>query len=472
MNDKSNSQLKGLVIGTLIGTIITFVYFSFHHSSAESEETTGVEKTPLYWVAPMDPNYRKSGPGQSPMGMDLIPYYGDNATIEDSPSTVRISPDVVHNLGVRTEYVEFKHVESTIKAVGIVKYNEEHLFHIHPRVEGWIEKLFIKSTGQSVDLGQPIYEMFSPELVNAQEELLLALTRKNTRLIQAAEDRLKSLQFTQAQIKQLKQNRVTQQTVTFYSPHQGVLENLKIRQGFYVKPGDTLMSIGALEDVWIEVDVLEKQSAAVKLNQSVEMSLDYLPGRTWLGQVDFIYPTLDPITRTLKIRLRFNNDDKSLKPNMYAQVKINAYDKSKALVVPAEAVIRTGYSNRLVVALGAGKFKSVEVVLGQQFDQYIEIIEGVSAGDQIVTSAQFLIDSESSQSSDFKRMNGAKHNDSSMDHSKMDHSKMDDSKMDDSKMDHSKMDDSKMDDSKMDHSKMDHSKMNDSMMQEPKQEPQ
>lgn len=448
MSEKTNLMLKCLIFGIVIGLVVSSTYFLMNPAS-ESEMPTDVERKPLYWVAPMDPNYRKSEPGQSPMGMDLIPYYGDEASDEDSPGTVRISSDVINNLGVRIEPAKFVKVESTIKGVGLVKYDEDQLFHIHPRVEGWVEKLYIKSSGQPVVMNQPIYDIYSPELVNAQEELLLALTRKNTRLIKAAEDRLKSLQFSSEQVKQLKQSRVTQQRVTFYSPHQGVLENLKIREGFYVKPGDTLMSIGALEDVWIEVDVLEKQSAAVKLNQPVEMTLDYLPGRTWQGQVDFIYPTLDPMTRTLKIRLRFNNEDKVLKPNMYAQVKINTFGDLKVLVVPTEAVIRTGQSDRLVLALGAGKFKSIDVLLGQQFDQYIEIIEGVSAGDKIVSSAQFLIDSESSKSSDFKRMNRGIQVDSPMDHSNMDHSNMD----------HSKMGHSKQQEPEVDHSKMDHSKM-------------
>ncbi len=469
MSDKNNQLPRGLMIGLITGLIlgagIAYFYTSYNGQSTDSPTQTDDEKQPLYWVAPMDPNYRRDKPGQSPMGMDLVPYYADDSSAEDSLGTVRISPDVINNLGVRVEQAQFKQIESTITGVGLVKYDEEQLFHIHPRVEGWIEKLYIKSSGESVVKDQPIYEIYSPELVNAQEELVLALTRKNSRLIQAAEDRLKSLQLSNIQIQQLKKNRKTQQRVTFYSPHQGVVENLKIREGFYVKPGDTLMSIGALQDVWVEVDILEKQAAMIALNQPVIMTLDYVPGRSWQGQVDFIHPTLDAMTRTLKVRLRFNNDDEVLKPNMYAQVKIQALDDTVALVVPSEAVIRTGESDRVVLALGMGKFKSINVKLGRQYDDFTEIIEGIESGDQIVSSAQFLIDSESSKSSDFNRMSMPAKNESEIDHSDMNHSQMDHSKMNQPEMDHSKMNHSKMSQPEMDHSQMDHSKeMNHSRM--------
>ncbi len=461
MSNKNNPTAKGLltglIFGLLMGAAVAYLLVVFNQESLADEPATA-EKKPLYWVAPMDPNYRRDQPGQSPMGMDLIPYYGNDASDDDSAGTVRISSNVINNLGVRTEKAQFLKVQSAITAVGVVKYNEEQLFHIHPRVEGWIEKLYINSSGESVEKNQPVYDIYSPELVNAQEELLLALNRNNNQLIQAAEDRLKSLQFSNTQIQQLKKSRSTQQRVTFYSPHKGVVERLKIREGFFVKPGDNVMSIGALEDVWIEVDVLEKQAAMIELNQPVIMTLDYVPGRTWVGQVDFIYPTLDATTRTLKVRLKFNNQDEVLKPNMYAQVSIQALNDQAALVVPAEAVIRTGHSDRVVLALGEGQFKSINVKLGQSYDDYIEIIAGLEAGDVVVTSAQFLIDSESSKSSDFKRMTKQQLNSTEIDHSNMDHSNMDHSNMDHSNMDHSNMDHSNMDHSNMDHSNMDHSK--------------
>ena len=461
------SLLAGLVLGVILGGVVTYAVFSSDDETVNDKTTdsanSSAKKEPLYWVAPMDPNYRRDQPGQSPMGMDLIPYYGDDG--DDSPGTIKVSPDVVNNLGVRTQKVTAETGSTTITGVGVVKYNEEQLFHIHPRMEGWIDKLYIKSSGQEVTKGQPLYEMYSPQLVNAQEELILALKRNDRRLINASEERLKSLQFSNEQIARVKKTQTALQRVTFNSPSHGVVENLEIREGFYVKPGDTLMSIGALDDVWVEVDILEKQASLISLNQPVSMKLDYAPGKTWRGLVDFIYPTLDPITRTLKVRLRFENPDQALKPNMYASIEIDAEAENSNPMVPNEAVIRTGRSDRVVLALGDGQFKSVDVTLGYVYDDYTEVLDGLVIGDEVVTSAQFLLDSESSKTSDFKRMNHGVDDPAQMDHSNMDHSNMDHSNMDHSNMDHSNMDHSNKDHSNMDHSKMDHSKMDHSKME-------
>ena len=196
------SLLAGLVLGVILGGVVTYAVFSSDDETVNDKTTdsanSSAKKEPLYWVAPMDPNYRRDQPGQSPMGMDLIPYYGDDG--DDSPGTIKVSPDVVNNLGVRTQKVTAETGSTTITGVGVVKYNEEQLFHIHPRMEGWIDKLYIKSSGQEVTKGQPLYEMYSPQLVNAQEELILALKRNDRRLINASEERLKSLQFSNEQI--------------------------------------------------------------------------------------------------------------------------------------------------------------------------------------------------------------------------------------------------------------------------------
>ncbi len=374
--------------------------------SRSSTPVDGVvqEKVPLYWVAPMNPNYKRDKPGKSPMGMDLIPVYeegGDDA----GPGAIKISPDVVNNLGVRTAVVERKALHSAIKTVGYVAYDEDQLIHIHPRIEGWIEKLYVKAAGDPVKQGQPLYEIYSPELVNAQEELVLAIDRKNQRLMRAAEDRLTALQLPKQAIEKLKKTKKVQQTVTFFSPQSGVVDNLNIREGFYVKPGTTLMSIGTLDEVWVEAEVFERQASEVKIGLPVTMSLDYLPGTEWLGEVDYIYPTLDSKTRTVKVRLRFDNKRQILKPNMFAQVVIHTENSEEALLVPREAVIRTGSSNRVVLALGDGRFKSIDVKVGRFDGSSAEILAGLKEGDQIVSSAQFLIDSESSKTSDFKRMN-------------------------------------------------------------------
>ena len=234
---------------------------------------------------------------------------------------------------------------------------------------------------------------------------MLALERKNKRLISASENRLAALQLPKSAIEKLKKAKKVQQTITFYSPQNGVVENLKIREGFFVKPGSTLMSIGDLSEVWVEAEVFERQAGQVKTGTPVTMTLDYLPGKTWKGQVDYIYPTLDAKTRTVKVRLRFNNEDGDFKPNMFAQIAIHTRGDEQALLIPKEALIRTGNQDRVVLALGEGSFKSVAVSVGRYDSESVEILKGLSEGEKVVSSAQFLLDSESSKSSDFKRMN-------------------------------------------------------------------
>jgi len=395
-------------MGMIIGGIISFGAYTVLIPVGSEQTTASAEKKPMYWVAPMDANYRRDKPGKSPMGMDLVPVYDDGGKGPDEgPGTIRISSDVINNLGVRTSTAGYKSLHTEINTVGYVTYDEDKLVHIHPRVEGWVEKLYVKAIGDPVKKNQPLYDIYSPELVNAQEELLLALDRKNSRLISAAQNRLKALQLPKFAIEQLKKTKKVQPNITFYAPQNGVIENLKIREGFFVKPGSTLMSIGDLSEVWVEAEVFERQAGQVKTGTPITMTLDYMPGKKWQGQVDYIYPTLDAKTRTVKVRLRFKNEDGEFKPNMFAQIAIHTTGEENALLIPKEALIRTGNQDRVVLALGEGSFKSVAVRVGRFDSESVEILEGLSDGEKIVTSAQFLLDSESSKSSDFKRMNHA-----------------------------------------------------------------
>ncbi len=405
---KTNTkQLSYLIIGVITGCLITFIFYSLSGTAPQATQNQASvegEREPLYWVAPMDPSYKRDKPGKSPMGMDLVPVYANAAGSDMETGTIRISADVVNNLGVRTAVATRRVMQQEIQTVGYVKYDEDHLVHIHPRVEGWIEKLYVKAAGDPVTRGQPLYELYSPSLVNAQEELVLALDRNNTRLSHAAENRLNALQFSKSAVEQLKETKQIKQSITFFAPQTGVIDNLEIREGFYVKPGTTMMSIGILDEVWVEAEVFERQASSVAIGLPVTMSLDYLPGKEWQGKVDYVYPSLDPTTRTVKIRLRFDNKNKVLKPNMFAQIIIHAENSPEALLVPREAVIRTGNVNRVVLALGEGRFKSVAVNVGRFDDQYAEILDGLKENELVVVSAQFLLDSESSKTSDFKRM--------------------------------------------------------------------
>lgn len=408
----SRRTLIVLICGVAAGAVVTIAVYPrlsdilSLSAGPQISEKQSAKKEPLYWVAPMDADYRRDKPGKSPMGMDLVPVYEEDAGSEDAgPGAVRISPDVVNNLGVRTTAAQRTELHSIIQTVGYVGYDEDQLVHIHPRVKGWIENLYIKASGNPVSKGQPLYDIYSPELVNAQEELVMALNRDSSRLIRAAELRLRALRVPSEVIDALKKSRKVQQNITFHSPQSGVVDNLVIREGFYVKPGTTIMSIGTLEQVWVEAEVFERQASGVAIGNEVTMTLDYLPGKVWHGIVDYIYPALDAETRTVRVRLRFDNEDNLLRPNMFAQIALQTDTSEKTLVIPQEAVIRTGRSNRVVLHLGEGRFKSINVKVGRYAQDSAEILAGLQEGDEVVTSAQFLIDSESSKTSDFKRMN-------------------------------------------------------------------
>jgi len=408
MSNTINKNLfKPVAFGILLGGLITGAAFSylFAESNGKEPSASSAKDKPLYWVAPRDANYRRDKAGKSPMGMDMVPVYQDSNQGPDAGvGTIRISSDVINNLGVRTSTAKIKPLHAEINTVGYIAYDEEKMVHIHPRVEGWVEKLYVQAVGESVTKNQALYEIYSPELVNAQEELVLALNRSNRQLIKAAENRLLALQIPQSAISQLIKTKQVQQTITFYSPQNGVVETLNIREGFYVQPGLTVMSIADLSQVWVEAEVFERQANQVKAGAPVTMTLDYLPGQSWQGQVDLIYPTLDVKTRTVKLRLRFSNEKGAFKPNMFAQIAIHSTDADNTLLIPKEALIRTGKQDRVVLALGEGSFKSIAVTVGRYDNENVEIITGLSEGDKVVSSAQFLLDSESSKSSDFKRM--------------------------------------------------------------------
>jgi len=431
-----NTSFKALLVASIIGVAVgggvTLSLFNNDNDSANinvNKATKEKSNEPLYWVAPMDANYQRDKPGKSPMGMALVPVYADDGKGPDEGAgTIRISSNVINNLGVRTVAAQYQPLHTQINTVGYIVYDEDKLVHIHPRVQGWIEKLYVKSIGDPVKKGQALYDIYSPELVNAQEELLLALERKNQRLINAAENRLVALQLPKSAIKTLMKTRQVKQNITFYAPQNGVVENLKIREGFFVKPGSTLMAIGDLSEVWVEAEVFERQAALVRTGTPVTMTLDYIPGKRWQGKIDFIYPTLDAKTRTVKVRLRFKNENSEFKPNMFAQIAIHTSADESALLIPKEALIRTGTQDRVVLALGQGSFKSIEVGVGRFDSDNVEILSGLSAGELVVSSAQFLLDSESSKTSDFQRMNGSDDM-AGMDHANMDHSGMEHSNM-------------------------------------------
>ena len=376
-----------------------------------TEQVAGGEKTPLYWVAPMDKNYRRDKPGQSPMGMDLVPVYEDGAQGGEEGSVV-ISPVVENNLGVRTAVVQRGQFDLPINTVGYVSFDEDQLTHIHSRVDGWIEVLNVTSAGDTVKKGDTLYELYSPSLVNAQEEFLAAQRSGNRMLTKASKSRLLSLGLTFSQIKQLEKRRKVEQRIRVTADRSGFVKQLNVREGMFIKPSTEVMSVGTLDTVWIIAEVFERQASWVKTGQKVEMTNEAQPGKTWGGEVDYLYPVLDSKTRTLQVRIRVDNPDHALKPNMFANLTLMASVNEDTLSIPKEALIRGGRYNRVVLALGDGKFKSVLVEAGFEAGKRIQILKGLNVGDKVVTSAQFLIDSESNIDAEIARMEERKPDDS------------------------------------------------------------
>lgn len=408
---KSVGVLVGLLIAMGTGMALQkFVLSStqlpllggMEHTASDS--TAGsAERQPLYWVAPMDKNYRRDKPGLSPMGMDLVPVYEEDLQGGDE-GVVKISPMVINNLGVRTEAVTKGAIDLPINTVGYIDFDEDKLSHIHSRVDGWIEVLNVNSSGDSVTKGQTLYELYSPALVNAQEEYLAVLRSGNKTLKQASRSRLLSLGLSNQQVQRLEKRKVVDQRIKVTADRDGFVKDLKVRQGMFIKPATEVMSIGSLSSVWVIAEVFERQASWVKPGQIVEMRTEAVPGKQWSGEVDYLYPELDSITRTLRVRIKVDNPALVLKPNMYVDLTLFAPVSAEALSIPREALIKGGRHNRVVRVLGDGAFKSVLVDVGIESNGRVQILEGLQEGDLVVTSAQFLIDSESNIDAEIARI--------------------------------------------------------------------
>ncbi len=385
--------------------------------SAADQRPSG-ERKAAYWRAPMDPSYTSDRPGKSPMGMDLIPVYEDEL---GSQGTVSIDPVTVQNIGVKTAFVERRPLRRTIRTVGRVDYDETRLTDVNTKVAGWVEKLHVDYTGQMVTKGQPLLEIFSPELVAAQEEYLTALDYRHrleatapSNVLQGARDllgaSLKRLQYwdvTDGQIEELERNHEVTRTMTVHSPQQGIVVHKAVFGGQHIAQGQHLYRIAELSQVWVYADIYEYELPWVKEGQKAAVQLSYLPGRTFEGDVTYVYPFLEPETRTVKVRMSFPNPDLELKPEMYANVTIQSPVAEDALVVPVQAVIHSGERLVAVVSMGEGRFQPRQLEVGAEADGHYQVLAGLREGEKIVTSAQFLIDSESNLKAAISAMSGA-----------------------------------------------------------------
>ena len=359
----------------------------------------------LYWVAPMDKNYRRDKPGKSPMGMDLVPVYADEAPQEDA-DVVAIDPSVVQNLGVRTAPAERGVLPRRIDAVGYVEYDQDTMHHIHTRVEGWIESLGVQAAGERVTKGQTLFEIYSPTLVNAQREFLAAAARGGAELRTASSERLRALGMAESEIAALAESGQPRWRVRVPAPASGVATHLGVREGIHVTPATHVLSVADLRRVWILAEVFDRQAAWVAPGQRAEVELEHRPGEIWEGAVDYVYPALDPHTRTLQVRIRFANTGQVLRPNMFARVALFSDDDTPVVHIPREALIRGGDFDRVVRALGHGRFRVVPVVAGIEAGERVAVREGLRAGERVVTSGQFLIDSESNLGTALARSGG------------------------------------------------------------------
>jgi len=413
----SGLLLAGLVGGYLLNGFV---------GGGASVGDTG-EREVLYWVAPMDPNFRSDGPGLSPMGMELVPVFaGDAGNMDEEPS-VRISPTVVNNLGVRIAAVERGTMHALVRTVGNVQPNEELTHHVHIRASGWIENLYVRSAGEEVSEGDLLFQYYAPELVNAQAEFLQALASGRVDLIAASSERLQALGMSIEQITNIRQTRRVEQLVDIRAPQDGVLIALNVGEGMFVQPGTTLMSLADLSSVWVLVDVFEDDAPRMTTGLSATMRLPFIPGRVWEGHVDYVYPTIDPVSRTLRIRLAFHDVEGALMPNMYGDIEVHGTARENVLVIPAEALIRSSEGDRVILSLGEGRFRPARVIAGIEAGGLVEIINGLSEGETIVTSGQFLIDSEASLDASLMRLTADEPSMDGMDMSSLPSIQMDES---------------------------------------------
>ncbi len=390
-----------LVIGAGAG-----IYIGQNFLNVSSDIMDNGERKIVYWVAPMDANYRRYEAGKSPMGMDLVPVYEDEmgGGSTDDVNAVKLSPSVINNLGVRMAKVERGDFASQIETVGYIDYDESKIVHVHLRADGWIEKLHVNSVGERVKKGDLLFEVYSPTLVNAQGDYLNALSTGRNDIIRASKERLEALDIPESLIDSLTKTRKVSQYIKIYAPQDGIVSALNIADGMFVSPKVTTLSLADLSSVWLLVDVFEAQASQVKEGLPAQMRLSYEPARVWEGKVSYIYPQIEAKTRTLKVRLEFENPDEVLKPDMYADVTLWGESKNNTLSIPREALIRMGNSDRVILALGGGRFQPAAVKVGIEAGGRIEILEGLSEGEEIVISAQFLIDSEASFTGSTLRM--------------------------------------------------------------------
>lgn len=326
------------------------------------------------------------------MGMALVPVYADQEATTDG---VMIDATVVNNLGVETVDVETASLRPTIKTVGRLEYNDERVSHVHLRASGWIHRLAVRAEGERVSKGALLFDVYSPELVKAQAEYLQTIKSGRKELITPTRDRLRALGITQHQIDAIKEQAVVNQYVHVYAPRGGVVTKLNVADGKFVGPDSDIMVIADLDQLWLISDVFESQADMLVAGLPVYATTAFAESGAIETEIDYIYPNLDPVTRTIRVRSIVKNDEKRLKPGMFMTVSIAGPQRPASAVIPTSALIRKGFDERVIVAEETGHYRPAKVTSGIESDGRVEIIRGLKDGERVVVSGQFLIDSES-----------------------------------------------------------------------------
>ena len=364
----------------------------------------------LFYRNPMDPTITSPVPAKDEMGMDYVPVYADEvADAARGGATVTIDPAVVQNMNVLTAVAEQGELTREIRTVGYLEYDQQKMVSVTTKYPGWIEKVFVNYVGEPVRKEQPLFEIYSPELVQTEQDLLSAIEfarrmagatedahQRALDLVEASRQRLVYWDVTQEQIQKLEETGKVFRTLTVVAPAGGVvMMRMPGLEGMAVKPGMELFHIANMSSLWLSVEAFENQIRWLQVGSVAEVSLSYFPGETFSGRVRFIEPQINEATRTVPLKLEVPNRGGRLRAGMYATVRFQPVVVQDAVLVPAPAVLRTGQRNLVVVAEGEGRFTPREVRLGVEGDGRVEILSGLRPGERVVTSAQFLIDSES-----------------------------------------------------------------------------
>ena len=377
--------------------------------TASNDASSKKERKLLYYRNPMGLPDTSPTPKKDPMGMDYLPVYeGEDEADSDAAGTIKISTEKVQKLGVKTEAAQLRSLDKVVRAAGRIEPDERRIYAISPKFEGYVERLHVNTTGQPVGKGQPLFEVYSPELVSAQREYAIAAQGVEAlkdaggdaqagmqQLAEASLLRLKNWDISEAQVKALAKSGETKRTLTFRSPVAGIVTEKKALQGMRFMPGEELYQVADLSSVWVIADVFEQDIGAIALGALAQIRINAYPDKRFEGKVSYVYPTLNAETRTVSVRIELPNPGQLLKPAMFAQVEVPVSAKGSVVTVPVSAVIDSGTRQIVLIQQGEGRFEPREVKLGARSDTHAEVIEGIKEGEQVVIAANFLIDAES-----------------------------------------------------------------------------